>query len=208
MGEKPCFSEKIIGGHVVDPQTMNDVAVFRRSERQRLYEQRKCISPDARNEASIELSSALDKVIGDVSGLKIAANWPIRGEFDLRDWMRDCHVKGASIALPVVKQKNAPVEFHEWQPETKMKLGHWRIPVPYNEHPISPDVVVVPLLGFDKAKYRLGNGGGYYDRTLAQMDDRTKVIGVGYTQSAMDTIFPMPWDIAMDVIVLDDGQVF
>jgi 5,10-methenyltetrahydrofolate synthetase len=73
--------------------------------------------------------------------------------------------------------------------------------------PVVPDVVIVPLLGVDDALFRLGNGGGYYDRTLVRLPGPRRVIGVGYGFSRMTTIYPMPWDVPMDVIVLDDGTI-
>lgn len=88
-----------------------------------------------------------------------------------------------------------------------MERGIWNIPVPASGRRAHPDIVVSPLLGVDKACFRLGNGGGYYDRTLAALDPQPQVIGVGFPDCRMPTIFPMPWDIAMDVVVLADGSI-
>lgn len=208
IGDTPCFAHKIVAGHVVDAQTARDVAVFRAAERQRLYGLRKKIKLEERDQASGMLAHHLDKIIGSKSNMNIAAYWPIRGEFDLRGWMEACHSQGATLSLPVVTQKAAPVEFHEWTPESEMKLGVWNIPVPISARPVVPDIVIVPLLGVDKDRFRLGNGGGYYDRTLAQMPGPLKIVGVGHESAMMKTIFPMPWDIPMDVVVLSDGTVF
>ena len=71
-----------------------------------------------------------------------------------------------------------------------------------------PDIVVAPLVGVDKALYRLGNGGGYYDRTLAALDPRPRVVGVGFAGCLMPTIFPMSWDVPMDTVLLSDGTCF
>ncbi len=72
---------------------------------------------------------------------------------------------------------------------------------------VTPDIVISPLLGVDDALYRLGNGGGYYDRTLARLTGPRLVVGVGHGVARMATIFPMPWDVPMDVVLLGDGTV-
>jgi 5,10-methenyltetrahydrofolate synthetase len=198
----PCFAHHLVGGHPVDPQTALDVSRFRKSERQRLYAMRKDMPLDARHAAAEKISSQLDLEIKNFSGAAIAVYWPIRGELDLRNWMKKAAGKGATIALPVVVEKDSPVAFHQWEPECRMVPGYWKIPVPAEERPVTPDVVIVPLLGVDRERYRLGNGGGYYDRTLASLSPRPLTIGVGQSFSKMPTIFPMPWDIPMDRIVL------
>ena len=70
---------------------------------------------------------------------------------------------------------------------------------------VQPDTVIVPLLGVDAAGYRLGNGGGYYDMTLAARDPRPRIIGAGHDFCPLPTIFPQPWDIPMEVVLLGDG---
>jgi 5,10-methenyltetrahydrofolate synthetase len=139
--------------------------------------------------------------------MRIAVYWPIRGEPDLRGWMERAHAAGATALLPVVVKKSAPLIFRNWSPGCAMDRGAWNIPVPAEGRTITPDVVVSPLLGVDDACFRLGNGGGYYDRTLAEMDPLPRVIGVGFPDCRIPTIFPMPWDIPMQVVVLADGSV-
>jgi 5-formyltetrahydrofolate cyclo-ligase len=203
----PCFAHLLINGQPVDPQTRKDVAQFRRAERQRLMGLRKQLSAADLKQQSARVIAALDRLIGDVAGQVIALYWPIRGELDLRGWMRDLEGRGAKIALPVVITRDAPVAFHHWTAGCAMTRGIWNIPVPAEPVPLTPDVVVSPLLGVDARGYRLGNGGGYYDRTLAALPAKPLVIGVGHDFCEMPTIFPMPWDIAMDRIVLGDGSV-
>lgn len=199
----PCFAHTLVDGHVVDPQTRHDVSVFRKSNRQRLYALRQKPTLKARQSAAKNIADQLGTILDDISGKTIAAYWPIRGELDLRPWMEKAVEQGAKIALPVVVEKNQPVEFHLWTPDCKMAIGNWRIPVPADAVAVTPDIIIVPLLGVDKEQYRLGNGGGYYDRTLAQLPSAT-TIGVGQSFAKMDTIYPMPWDIPMQRIVLAD----
>ena len=70
---------------------------------------------------------------------------------------------------------------------------------------MAPDLLIAPLVGFDGAGYRLGYGGGYYDRTLAARSPRPRVIGAGFTLSRLDTIHPQPHDIPMSLVVTEDG---
>ncbi|MGJ8617846.1 MAG: 5-formyltetrahydrofolate cyclo-ligase [Sulfitobacter sp.] len=204
-GDTPCFAHTLINGQPVDPQTKKDVAQFRRAERARLMTLRRALSPDDLRAQSTRVSTRLNELITPGPGMTIAGYWPIRGELDLRDWMKTAHAAGAQIALPVVIERDAPVAFHLWSPGCKMTRGIWNIPVPAAAKPVIPDIVISPLLGVDAAGFRLGNGGGYYDRTLAQADPMPQVIGVGHDFCRIDTIFPMPWDIPMQQIVLGDG---
>jgi 5,10-methenyltetrahydrofolate synthetase len=82
-----------------------------------------------------------------------------------------------------------------------MARGLWKIPYPAAGEEVSPTIVIAPVVGFDQACYRLGYGGGFFDRTLATMARKPWVLGVGYAELQIPTIFPQPHDIAMDWIV-------
>jgi len=84
-----------------------------------------------------------------------------------------------------------------------MVQGFWKIPVPSDGPEVVPDVTLAPVVGWDGANYRLGYGGGYFDRTLAALAPRPLTIGVGLCAARVPTIFPQPHDIAMDVIVTE-----
>lgn len=203
----PCYAHLLVDGQPVDPQTRRDVARFRRAERARLMATRRALSVAEGAAQSARVTERLEGLIRPTRGAVIAAYWPIRGELDLRGWMRAMHAKGARIALPVVVENAAPVQFHRWTPGAEMKRGVWNIPVPAAPEPLSPKVVVAPLLGLDARGYRLGNGGGYYDRTLAALSPPPRIIGVGHDFCRIETIFPMPWDVPMMQSVLGCGTV-
>jgi len=105
----------------------------------------------------------------------------------------------------VVVQRSAPVEFWRWHPGMPMQTGVWNIPIPKQRDILTPDAVIVPLVGFDGSGYRLGYGGGYFDRTLALAVPRPFAIGLGYADSALQTIYPQPHDIPMNLIVTDQS---
>jgi len=129
--------------------------------------------------------------------------WPIRGEIDVRELARQHIARGGRIGLPVCVQRAAPVEFWNWQPGTGLKHDLWGIPIPAERDPVQPEALIVPLVGFDAAGYRLGYGGGYYDRTLAAAATKPFCVGLGYARFALQTIWPQPHDIPMDIIITD-----
>lgn len=133
--------------------------------------------------------------------------WPFQGEIDVRHLVCDFLSLGAQAVLPVVVEAQQPLEFWSWRPGMKLSRGVWNIPVPGERSLLHPTVLLVPLLGFDEAGYRLGYGGGYYDRTLATFAKKPLSIGIGYELGRLETIYPQPHDIPMDAIVTESGVV-
>jgi 5,10-methenyltetrahydrofolate synthetase len=115
---------------------------------------------------------------------------------------------GGRCALPVVIERNRPLIFRTWAGGEPLERGFWNIPVPVKGVEVVPNVVIAPLVAFDRGGYRLGYGGGYFDRTLAEMTTERRVVGVGYSMSAIETIYPQPHDIPMDAIVTEVGAPF
>ena len=206
-GEAACFAERLVDGHLVDRETARDVGRFRKAERQRLYALRQSMEVGDRDARSRAIADGLRRTLGPLAGRTVAAYWPIRGEPDLRPWMREIHEAGAAVLLPVVERTVQPLVFRRWTPGCPMARGVWNIPVPDGTEAGTPDIVIAPLVGVDADGYRLGNGGGYYDRTLVRIEPRPWIVGVGYAACRLPTIFPMPWDVPMDAVVLDDGAL-
>ena len=150
---------------------------------------------------------ALGAAIGDVAGMTIGVYWPFRGEPDLGRLIDSVIRRGGICALPVVIARGTPLEFRVWAPGAPLERGIWNIPVPATGGTVAPDVVVAPVVGFDRACFRLGYGGGYFDRTLAAMPKKPRAFGVGYAQAAIPTIYPQPHDIPMDAVVTESGVV-
>jgi 5-formyltetrahydrofolate cyclo-ligase len=184
-----------------------DVALWRRAERERLRALRLQMSVAARGRVDAALSRHLEGLLGgDLRGTVISGYWPIKGEPDLRAWLRALLGRGAVVALPVVVERGAPLVFRRWEPGMAMERGMWNIPVPpAAAEAVLPQVALAPLVGWDAAGYRLGYGGGYFDRTLAALTPRPRVIGVGLQGAQLATIHPQPHDVAMDVIVTEAG---
>jgi 5-formyltetrahydrofolate cyclo-ligase len=112
---------------------------------------------------------------------------------------------GGRCALPVVTKPGRPLVFRSWERGERLKRGFWNIPVPAGGYEVVPDVVIAPVVAFDKACFRLGYGGGHFDRTLAEMPKNRRVVGVGYSMTEAASIFPQPHDIPMDAIVTESG---
>ncbi len=210
----PCLAANIAPDYFdplcVDPEQARDVARWRRAERVRLRAERQALSVEARAAASAALSAHLQDLLrlcfGDMRDRLISAYWPIKGEPDLRPLMADLHAAGVLVALPLVEVKQAPLVFRRWTPETRMVRGDWNIPVPPPEaEVVTPPVVLAPLVGWDRAGYRLGYGGGYFDRTLAHLAPRPFVVGIGLQAAKLATIYPQPYDIRLDAILTEEG---
>jgi 5,10-methenyltetrahydrofolate synthetase len=180
---------------------------WRKIERERLIGARLAVPADERRRVAGEIAGELDSLIEPRPGLTVSLYWPFRGELDLRDWMRAAHKRGARIALPVVEAKARPLIFREWTPEGRMERGVWNILCPADGAVLTPDVAIAPLVGYDPECYRLGYGGGFFDRTLAALTPRPMAIGVGHPLTAIRTIHPQGHDIPMDAIVTGTGRV-
>ena len=136
----------------------------------------------------------------------LAFCWPIRNEYDARHLLRRLRERGAVTVLPVVVAPRAPLVFREWHPGVELAMGKLDIPYPKAGEERAPDTVLLPMNGFDKQGYRLGYGGGFFDRTLESLRDRKPlVIGVSYELAAIETIRPQPWDIPVDYVVTERG---
>lgn len=181
------------------------VGEWRRSERARLVARRKAIAAEERRVLDAAIAARLDELLGDVAGRRIAVYWPIRGEPDLRGWFEALAARGAELALPVVEGRDRPLSFRRYRPGEKLVPGALKISVPEAGENVLPDVVLSPVVGFDGARHRLGNGGGYYDRTLAALPRRPLTVGVGYACLELRTVYPQDWDVPMDVIVTESA---
>jgi 5,10-methenyltetrahydrofolate synthetase len=116
--------------------------------------------------------------------------------------------RGTRRALPVVIERGKPLVFRPWSPGYPLAKGVWNIPVPATPEEVVPNIVIVPVVGFDRACYRLGYGGGFFDQTFATMKNSPLKLGVGYGQQALLTIHPQPNDMPMNMIVTEEGACF
>lgn len=137
----------------------------------------------------------------------IAFCWPIKHEPDVRAVVERWVALGARAALPVVMAEEAPLAFRLWTADTPLEADRYGIPTPVAGDLVRPDTILLPLNGFDAAGYRLGYGGGYFDRTLAAMSPRPLAVGVGFEINRLDSIRPEIHDQRLDWIVTEAGAV-
>lgn len=181
------------------------VKTWRRSERQRLLALRTGASRTERRAWGDTIETRLYGVLSGRPGITLGVYWPFQAEFDPRPLVGRLIADGFAAALPVVADKKGPLEYRLWRPGDPLVDGVWGIPIPERREVVVPQAVLAPLVGFDRQCYRLGYGGGYFDRTLAAISPRPLAIGVGFELSRIETIHPQDFDIPMDLVVTEAG---
>lgn len=180
-----------------------EIAAWRQDERKRLLELRRGLPLSDRAVLIAPMLENLRSVLQKLAFGTLGIYWPIQREVDVRPLADEiCGHRGAVLALPVVVEKGAPLEYWKWRMGDPIERGFWNIPVPRERQPVEPDAVVAPLVGFYD-HFRLGYGGGYFDRTLAAARKRPYAIGLGFEFSRLDHFVDQPHDIPMNVIVTD-----
>lgn len=181
-----------------------DVSSWRKERRVELIARRKAIPPDVQRRSNDRITELLMLGFPLLERLVIGFYWPFNGEVDPRVPVARFRARGARTALPVVVAKQAPLEFREWEPGVATVPGVFGLPVPQSPT-VVPDVLLMPPVAFDSRGFRLGYGGGYFDRTLASLAPQPLKIGLARAASAIETIHPQPHDIAMDFVITEAG---
>ncbi len=168
---------------------------------------RRSITADAMEEAATRVAG-MDLGFLDVSPKILGAYFPVRSEFDCLPLVRRMVNDGWRIALPVVKQ-NSPLEYREWTFGAPMENGPFGIPQPVDGELLSPTVVLVPLLAFDRHCFRLGYGGGHYDRTLETLRGQHQVIAIGlaFDIQEVSEVPVCSYDQQLDWILTPSGAI-
>jgi 5,10-methenyltetrahydrofolate synthetase len=166
---------------------------------------RLALSAAAHRAANVAIQHHLTEFLLPLHAGTVAFCMPIRAEADCRPLVEHLRSLGWQAAMPVVHSLDAPMEFRAWWPEAPMTVDPYGIPVPATAAAAHPDVILLPLVAFDAAGYRLGYGGGYFDRTLVAMKPRPLAIGVGFDLAAVKDIHPHRHDIPLDLIVTESG---
>lgn len=180
-----------------------ELRIWRRSERQRLLAMRTAVPQHERRMWGREIEKRLRALLNERPGIVLGVYWPFQAEFDPRPLIDWVIASGSSVALPVVVDKKGPLEYRAWRPGDKLIDGVWNIPIPERRDVVTPHAVLAPLVGFDRECYRLGYGGGYFDRTLAALSPRPLAIGVGFELSLIETIYPQDFDVPMGLVVTE-----
>ena len=182
---------------------------WRKAERERLVGARLAVEATTLHALRESIDTYLERAFPGLAGGLVAFCWPIKNEYDPRFLAHRLRERGAKTALPVVVAARQPLIFRLWKPGDDLAKGVYDIPYPAAGEPVVPDFALVPMNGFDAGGYRLGYGGGFFDRTLASLrsggSNRPVAIGVTYELARMDTIHPRSYDIPMDYVVTERG---
>ena len=156
------------------------------------------MSAAERGEQSKKLCAHLTQWLCALDGQKtnttiIAAYWPLADEPDITPILHALVRTGHTVVLPVVVQRSAPLEFHRWSPEASMTAGNFGVMEPLRTQALQPDILLIPTLGYTERGDRLGYGGGYYDRTLARMQEKLLnplTVGIGWSEGLLNNKYP------------------
>lgn len=187
------------------PSSWPEIRQWRKGQRELLLRTRVDAGTETRKTWSAVIEPQLQQIIAERRPPSVGFYWPFKGEFDPRPLARELVAAGTVMALPTVVQPKTPLEFRRWKPGIEMEIGVYNIPFPKQRDVLKPELLLVPLVGFDADGFRLGYGGGYYDRTIASYETRPFALGIGFELSRLETIFPQDHDLAMDVIVTEAG---
>ncbi len=169
--------------------------------RKAAFARRKAAFQSGLDEAAQEVLTAF---LADYAGKPLAGYMPIRSEIDpvpvMAGW-------SGPVGVPVIAGAGLPLTFRRWTPGGRMIEGPFKAMIPESGEDVIPEVLIVPLVAFDGLGYRLGYGGGFYDRTLEGLRARGPVLAVGYAYAAQETdALPLePTDQPLDAIVTEAG---
>ncbi|OGA30296.1 MAG: 5-formyltetrahydrofolate cyclo-ligase [Betaproteobacteria bacterium RIFCSPLOWO2_02_FULL_65_24] len=183
----------------------HDLTAWRKTQRAALIARREAIDAGTLDRWRRAIDRHLERGFPGLAKGIVALCWPYRNEYDARHLAARLRRSGATTVLPVVVAPRQPLIFREWHPGVALVRGALGIPYPVDTAQLRPDAVLLPMVGFDAAGYRLGYGGGYFDRTLAALDPRPAVIGVAHELARLETIFVQPYDAAVDYLVTERG---
>lgn len=192
-------------GFAADAATRAPAAQAKRAWRERLRAMRACLARDP--DAIAQLNQRLARWLGEQDARCLAFYWPMQDEPDLRTtiaaWL--AHDTRHRAALPVIDDARGPLAFHRWTPAAPMRAGRYGIAVPATAEPLTPTLLLIPCVGFDACGYRLGYGGGFYDRTLAAAAPRPRTLGIAFDGCRVAALPHEAHDLPLDRILTEAG---
>jgi len=182
----------------------DDILPAKQELRRAMTAKRDAISIQSRAQAATALAALVMSQIAFEADAVIGGYFPFRSEFDVQPLLRVLGETGRIIALPVVTAAQQPLSFRRYRQGDAMSLNRLGIPEPDAQAPVvNPTHLLVPLLAFDDRFYRLGYGGGYYDRTLAALQAQGRspmAIGIGYEAQRVPSVPHGPRDHTLDMV--------
>lgn len=163
---------------------------------------RKAMAPEEKAWRDKAIGERLMAWLEEHPAASIGVYWPTQGEPDLTAVYRVLDERGVRLALPVVVRRDAPLVFHAWRPGDALVADAHGVMAPAERRvSMQPELLVVPCVGFDAQGYRLGYGGGYYDRTLAG-EQPPRTVGIAY--AACEAMFEVgAHDVRITAVVTE-----
>lgn len=183
-------------------------AAWRRELRRDAIARRMALAKDEYAQRSQAICHHLRRHFPQLASLRVGFCWPLKNEPDLRPALATWKAAGdAGFAalLPVVVASDAALAFRAWTPGAPMAADRYGIPTPVAGEFVLPQALLIPVVAFDAAGFRLGYGGGFFDRTLTSLRPRPLAIGVGFELCRVDTIRPEHHDQRLDAVVTEAG---
>jgi 5-formyltetrahydrofolate cyclo-ligase len=188
--------------------TFSDLKAWRKARREQLLAARIAVDPKTIDAWRQCIDASLERSFPGLARRKVAFCWPIKNEYDARYLARTLRERGALTALPMVVAPKQPLAFREWHPGIELAKGPLDIPYPKDSAEVVPEAVLLPMNGWDAQGYRLGYGGGFFDRTLNALEPRPFTVGVSYTHGFLPFLRANAVDRPLDALLTEDGVMY
>ena len=134
----------------------------------------------------------------------VGGYYPVNFEIDILEFLEKLETKGVNLCLPVVK-KNNEMDFYSWSNKNLLKLNKYGIPEPEQINKVFPDIILIPLVAFDSRLYRIGYGGGYYDRYINKLSNKKNLLKIGIAHSCqkINKVPVNKYDRKLDIIITE-----
>lgn len=180
----------------------------RNALRRQLVDCRMQLTPDEHAQFSARICELIRQHFPQLARQRVAFCWPFKNEPDLRPLIEAWIARGEPgfmALLPVVRAPRSPLGFRAWTPGCALTPDSYGIPTPAVGEFITPQALLIPANGFDSAGYRIGYGGGFFDRTLAALGAHVLSVGVGFELARLTSIKPEAHDQPLDALVTEAG---
>jgi len=187
----------------------------KRELRARMKAWRAGVSPEQKVSAARGVAEQVSKFMAEAAAARratvvVSGFASLPEELNVWPLLRRLHGEGFKLALPIVEGKGLPLVFRAWAPGDEMGKGVWDIPQPKPDKPVvEPDILLVPLLAFDRHGRRLGYGGGFYDRTLRALRSRKPItaVGLAFDEQQVDAVPHLDYDQRLDWVLMPSGPI-